>query len=72
MKIQVEGSPHLFRDGGTSAIVNTNYSEYENYLSLKERKTKENNRIKNLENELMSVKDDIKDLKDLILGLYNK
>lgn len=72
MKIPVEGSPHLYRDEGTNAIINTNKNEYENYISIRENKLKELKRISKLESELRSVKEDIGEIKDLILGLYNK
>jgi hypothetical protein len=72
MKIQVDGSPHLFRDKETNAIINTNRNEYENYLYVRENKLKEIERISKLESELQTVKDNISEIKDLILGLYNK
>ncbi len=72
MKIRVKDSPHLFRDGETNAIVNTNKMEYDNYLKMKNAKEKEKQKLSNLESELESVKNDISEIKSLILGLYNK
>jgi predicted nucleic acid-binding Zn-ribbon protein len=72
MKIKVKDSPHLFRDGETNAIVNTNKMEYDNYLKMKNAKEKEKQKLSNLESELESVKNDISEIKSLILGLYNK
>jgi predicted nucleic acid-binding Zn-ribbon protein len=72
MKIKVKDSPHLFRDGKTNAIVNTNKMEYDNYLKMKNAKEKEKQKLSNLESELESVKNDISEIKSLILGLYNK
>lgn len=46
--------------------------EYENYLKVKNAKEKEKQKLSNLESELESVKNDISEIKSLILGLYNK
>lgn len=72
MKIKVKDSPHLLRDEETNAIVNTNKMEYENYLKIKSSREKEKEKLSNLESELESVKNDISEIKSLILGLYNK
>ncbi len=72
MKIRVKDSPHLFRDGETNAIISTDKMEYENYLKVKNAKEKEKQKLSNLESELESVKNDIREIKSLILGLYNK
>jgi hypothetical protein len=72
MKIKVKDSPHLVRDEETNAIVNTNKMDYENYLKIKNRKDLEKEKLSNLESELKSVKEDISEIKSLLLGLYNK
>ena len=66
---KVEGHPDLVRDEYTSAIVNTNKSEYEKYMQRKKAmmKNRDENRddcreINNLKQELFEIKDLIKKL----------
>lgn len=65
----VEGHNNLVRDEVTNAILNTNISEYENYLQLKSIKEKENSRIENLENNINNLKGDLDEIKNLIKSL---
>lgn len=65
MKIPVEGYRGLYRDDVTGAIVNSNDSEYNEYLKLKNIKLSEKNEIK-------SLKMEIEELKELISIILNK
>jgi len=66
MKIKVENHTNLFRDSETNAIVNTNITEYKNYInSLKYRK-KDTDRVKKIEDDVKSLKDDLQEIKDLL------
>jgi hypothetical protein len=40
--LKVEGYSHLMRDQNTNSIINTNMSEYQEYLSRRETKNDEN------------------------------
>lgn len=69
MRIKVKNNPDLYRDQRTNAIVNTNINEYDNYLKMKKLKENEEERISALEYDLKSVKDDIKEIKNLLLKI---
>ena len=69
--MKVEGHPNLIRDENSNAIVNTDSSEYTNYLSLRARKKHGGDRIDNMENDLKSLKDDINEIKTLLKALSN-
>lgn len=65
----VDGYNHLVRDEITNAILNTNFDEYKNYLEMKSIKEQENARIDSLENDLINIKGDIGEIKDLLRSL---
>ena len=69
--MKVEGHPNLIRDENSNAIVNTDSSEYTNYLSLRAKKKHGGDRIDNMENDLKSLKDDINEIKSLLRALSN-
>lgn len=54
--IPVEGHSDLRRDSHSTAIVNTNMRDYEQYLSHRERRLKEIQEIENLKSELSDIK----------------
>lgn len=72
MKIKVENNSNLFRDSETNAIVNTNYTEYRNYMNSLKYKKKEVNRIEKLEDNVNSLKNDIQEIKDLLKCLIKE
>ncbi len=69
--MKVEGHNNLVRADNSNAIVNTNLSEYNNYISLRTKKKQRTNRIDNMENDLKSLKDDINEIKTLLKALSN-
>lgn len=71
-KIKVENNTNLYRDSNTNAIINTNTTEYKNYMnSLKYRK-KEISKIKQIEDDVNSVKQDLQEIKDLLRCLIKE
>jgi hypothetical protein len=60
--IPVEGHKGLYRDEITSAIVNCNDYQYQEYIKLKSESLSEKEEIQNLKNELSEVKQLLKDL----------
>ena len=68
---KVDGHNSLIRDDNTNAILNTDSSEYNNYLSLRAKRKKGGERIDNMENDLKSLKDDINEIKTLLRALSN-
>jgi len=69
--LKVEGYTHLMRDEKTNSIVNTNMSEYQEYISRRNAKDEENQKVQNIEEELASMKDDIDEIKMLLRSLVN-
>ena len=69
--MKVEGHQNLIRDENTNAILNTNLSEYDQYLSIRSKRKKGTDRIDNMENDLKSLKDDINEIKTLLKELSN-
>lgn len=63
--ISVEGNPSLKRDPETNAIVNTNNQGYEEYIRNRDNR-------KSQQDEIESIKEDIAELKSLLLQVLNK
>lgn len=68
---KVNGNDNLFRDENTNAILNINMNEYRKYLQNKKIKKEEIDRIKNLENDLSSMKNDLDEIKNLLRNFAN-
>ena len=69
--MKVKGHNDLIRDENSNAILNTNLSEYDQYLSIRSKRKKGTDRIDNMENDLKSLKDDINEIKTLLRALSN-
>lgn len=70
-RIPVKGHSNLYRDVKSGAIVNTSSTDYDSYISLKQSKEKENQKIQNFQEELDNMKDDISEIKSLLKELVN-
>ena len=66
---KVEGHVNLIRDQNTNAILNTNMTEYQKYISMRSVKDNENQRMKNIEDEVSGIKSDLNEIKDLLRNL---
>jgi hypothetical protein len=64
-RIQVEGKPDLKKDPNTGAVVNTNKTEYEDYIRNRDQKRAD-------KAEIESLKGEIKELKELLYQVLNK
>ena len=69
--LKVEGYTHLVRDEKTNSIVNTNMSEYQEYISRRSAKNEENQKVQNIEEALANMKNDIDEIKMLLRSLVN-
>lgn len=69
--LKVEGYPHLVRDAQTNAILNTDVQGHSSYISLRNAKRKETNRISSLECDIDNIKSDLNDLKSDLLEIKN-
>ena len=64
--VRVKGHSDLVRDPVTNAIINTNKSKYEEYISRRELKKNETQKVQDLEDELSCIKDDLNEIKSLL------
>lgn len=69
---KVKGHPNLIRDNSTKAILNTNNTEYQNYLSIKKSKEFETKRIENIEYNINNLKNDLNEMKILLKKLTER
>ena len=69
--IKVKGHDHLIRDPKTNAIINTNMSEFNEYLSRRDSKLKDNQKVQNLESDVANMKEDLDEIKFLLRRLVN-
>ena len=67
----VKGHTDYVRDNNTGAILNSNSSEYTNYLERRAKRKQGEDRIDNMEDDLKSLKDDINEIKTLLKALSN-
>ena len=67
--IRVKGSDNLIRDSKTNSIINTNMSEYNEYISRRDSKLKENQKVQNLESDVANMKEDLNEIKFLLRRL---
>ena len=70
--IKVKGHNHLIRDTKTNSIINTNVSEYNEYISRRDSKLKESQKIQNLESDVANMKEDLDEIKFLLRRLINE
>ncbi len=71
-KLPVKNHDNLYRNSSTNAIVNTNTSGYLTYVANRNKLQSDKERIDGLENKVESIKDDINDIKNLLLKLTDK
>tara|TARA_S200000501_G_scaffold96358_2_gene89643 strand:- start:2582 stop:2803 length:222 start_codon:yes stop_codon:yes gene_type:complete len=64
---EVEGHPDLARDSGSGAIVNRNPYSYEQYMESYKKRIEKEDRIDNIEKNLIETRKEIDTIKDLIL-----
>lgn len=67
--LKVEGHSNLMRDPETNSIINTNMSEYQEYISRRNMKNEEEHKIQKLENDIVTMKSDLDEIKNLLRSL---
>lgn len=70
--VKIENSSNLARDIASGAIINTNTTEYENYLARKKSSKDLKEQIQKNADEIKELKSDITEIKDLLVLLINK
>ena len=69
--IPVEGNTDLVRDNNTNQIINTNESEYQQYITRRKQKKLEKEKALDVERDISSLRDEITEIKDLLRSLVN-
>ena len=70
--IPVENNKDLVRDPFTNAIINSNRTEYENYISNYNRLKKEQEDLENLKIQVSSLSSDMDEIKTLLTLLVKE
>lgn len=73
--LKVEGHTGLVRDTLTGAILNTNKTEYENYLRQKEaveKRMQESKQISQHTEEINNIKTELSEIKQMLLLLLDR
>jgi len=77
--VQIQDSNSLVRDMSSGAVINTNRDEYLSYMSkvnaqnkLKETLNNNSEEIQVLKTEINSMKEDLSDIKNMLLSLIDK
>jgi hypothetical protein len=69
--LKVEGHSNLIRDPNTNSIINTNMSEYQEYILRRETKNNEDQKVQNLESDVANMKGDLDEIKFLLRSLID-
>lgn len=72
MIIDIEGHPGIVRDMSSGAIVNTNKTDYENYLVSKSRAKNLNEKVSMQAAEIQSIKSDLDQIKQMLSQLLTQ
>tara|TARA_B100000945_G_scaffold255712_1_gene212988 strand:+ start:1029 stop:1259 length:231 start_codon:yes stop_codon:yes gene_type:complete len=70
--LKVEGHSYLVRDTTTNAIINNDKKGHEQYLALKRAKSKELDKVKDLEDDIQDLKSDLSEIKSMLGQLLDK
>lgn len=60
--IPVKGHPHLYRDENSGAIINCDFTAYNQYVNSLESRTNQKKEIEDLKKEVGEIKDLLKEL----------
>lgn len=70
--VPIKDQDGFYRDSTNKSIINTNKKDFEVYLNNRRRMTSDKQRIDDLEVKVDSLKNDIGDIKDLLLKIVDK
>jgi hypothetical protein len=70
--IKVDGKDGLVRDMSTRAIINTNKSDYQNYLNRVAAAKEKQRQIEEHSQDINNIKTELSDIKQMLLMLLNK
>ena len=67
--VKVKDHPNLQRDHSSNCIINTNKSDYDEYIARREAANKEKEKSSNMEEDLANLKGEINEIKSLLKEL---
>ena len=70
--VKIEGKDGLVRDISTSAIINTNRSEYQNYINRRDAALSKQRQFEEHSEEINNIKTELSEIKQMLLLLINK
>ena len=70
--VKVKDHLGLVRDPRTNAILNTNKSEYDEYMKARKKNASKSERVEKLETDVNDIKNDLYEIKSLLLDLARK
>ena len=70
--VKVEGRDGLVRDMSTRAIINTNRSDYQNYLNRVTSTREKQKQLEEHSQEINNIKTELSEIKQMLLMLLNK
>jgi hypothetical protein len=70
--VKIEGKDGLVRDISTSAIINTNRSEYQNYINRRDAAMTKQKQIEEHSEDINNIKTELSEIKQMLLVLINK
>ena len=70
--VKIEGRDGLVRDISTSAVINTNKIEYENYIARRDSILTKNKKLDEHSEEINNIKTEISEIKQMLLTILNK
>jgi chaperonin cofactor prefoldin len=71
MFLRVEGDPSLVRDTNTMAILNTNGTEYENYMRRRQSLMSDKEQLATQAQEINNIKEDLSEIKQMLSALLH-
>lgn len=70
--LKVKDHSHFLRDANTNSIINNNMTDYQEYISRRDNKNEENEKIQNLESDVSCIKNDLDEIKSLLKELLKQ
>ena len=69
--VKVKNNEHLVKNTKSNFIINTNKSEYDEYIARRKLKQDEKNKVDNLERDISTLRNEITEIKDMLRSLVN-
>lgn len=70
--VKIDGREGLVRDLSSGAILNTNRTDYENYIARRAAEMKTKEQVAKQNEEINNIKNEMCEIKQMLLALLNK